>query len=159
MDQEWFSVVFRVYRDTRDPNFVFDLSLPTSVELLLLADVLRDYALKFKIKDERALMDLREYLKEAISDRDCYRELANTLIKDIEEMCSAHESKLTTFRAELDQRGLAPPSIEVECIQLRSQVTSLEDVLVDLSQRSAALNHSWNKERAALEADKVERMF
>ena len=82
----------------------------------LLVDVLRDYTLEFKIRVEKAFMDLRECLRETIKDRDCYRELADTLMKDIEEMSSAHESELATLRVGLDWRGPAPPSIGVECV-------------------------------------------
>ena len=77
---------------------MFDLSSPVSVKLTHLADVLRDYNLEFEIRVERALMDLRE----AVRDRDYYRELANTLMEDIEELSSIHESELATLRAELD---------------------------------------------------------
>ena len=77
---------------------MFDLSSPVSIKLPLLADVLRDYNLEFEIRVERALMDLRE----AVRDRDYYRELANTLMEDIEELSSIHESELATLRAELD---------------------------------------------------------
>ena len=61
-------------------------------------------------------MDLRKCLREAVRDRDCYRKLANTLMKDIEEMSNAHKSELATLRAKLDQRGQAPPGIEAECV-------------------------------------------
>ena len=47
-------------------------------------------------------MDLRKCLKEAVRDRDYCRELADTLIEDVEEMSSAQECELATFRAELD---------------------------------------------------------
>ena len=77
---------------------MFDLSSPVSIKLPLLADVLRDYNLEFEIRVERALIDLRE----AVRDRDYYRELANTLMEDIEELSSIHESELATLRAELD---------------------------------------------------------
>ena len=77
---------------------MFDLSSPVSVKLTHLADVLRDYNLEFEIRVERALIDLRE----AVRDRDYYRELANTLMEDIEELSSVHESELATLRAELD---------------------------------------------------------
>ena len=100
--QEWYFIEFIVWRDIRDPSFVFDLSSPISAELPLQADVLRDYTLEFEIRVEKALMDLEECLREAIRDRDCYRELADTLMEDIEEMSSAHESELTTFKAKLD---------------------------------------------------------
>ena len=92
-DQEWFSAEFRVWQDTRDPNFVFDLSSPVLVELPLPADVLRDYTLEFEIRVKKALMDLKECLREAVRDRDYCRELANTILEDIEEMSSAHESE------------------------------------------------------------------
>ena len=77
---------------------MFDLSSPVLVKLTHLADVLRDYNLEFEIRVERALIDLRE----AVRDRDYYRELANTLMEDIEELSSIHESELATLRAELD---------------------------------------------------------
>ena len=77
---------------------MFDLSSPVSIKLPLLADVLRDYNLEFEIRVERALIDLRE----AVRDRDYYRELANTLMEDIEELSSVHESELATLRVELD---------------------------------------------------------
>ena len=77
---------------------MFDISSPVSIKLPFLADVLRDYNLEFEIRVERALIDLRE----AVRDRDYYRELANTLMEDIEELSSVHESELATLRAELD---------------------------------------------------------
>ena len=52
------------------------------------ADILRDYTLEFKIRVERALTDLKECLREAIRDKDCCREIADTLMEDIEEMSS-----------------------------------------------------------------------
>ena len=67
---------------------MFDLWLPISTDMPLLADILRDYTLEFEIKVERALTDLRECLREAIRDRDCSRELADTLMEDIEKMSS-----------------------------------------------------------------------
>ena len=45
--------------DTRDPSFVFNLSLPILTELQFLADILRDYTLEFEIRVEKVLMDLR----------------------------------------------------------------------------------------------------
>ena len=45
----------------------------------LLMDILRDYILEFEIKVERALANLRECLKEVVRDRDCSREIADTL--------------------------------------------------------------------------------
>ena len=41
-------------------------------------------------------------------------------MEDNEEMSNAHEGELTTLRAELDRRGLAPLGTEAECVQLRS---------------------------------------
>ena len=108
---------------------MLDLSLPVSANLPLPANVLRDYTLKFEIRVKRALIDLRECLR----DRDYCRELVDTLTEDIEEMSSAHESELTILRVELDWRVLAPLSTEAECVQLRSWVVGLEDELTDLT--------------------------
>ena len=69
-DQEWFFVKFRKWRDTRDPSFLFNLSSPVSAELPLLANVLRDCTLKFEIRVEKALIDIRECSREAVKDRD-----------------------------------------------------------------------------------------
>ena len=99
-------------------------------------------------------MDLRKCLREVVRDRDCCQELANTLIKDIEKINSAHESELATLRAELDRKGPAPLGIEAECVQLRSPVVGLEDEILNLTQRFASLDHTWDKEKAALEASK-----
>jgi len=151
-DQEQFSIEFRVWRDTRDPSFVLDLSSPVSVELPLLANVLRDYTLEFEIRVKKALTDLWECLREAVKDRDYCRELTNTLMEDIEEMSSVYGSKLATLRAELDRKGSAPSGIEAECVQLRFRVMSLEGELAALTRRFAALDHSCDEERAALEA-------
>ena len=131
MTRSGFFAEFRVWRDTRDPSFVFDLSSPILVELPLPADVLRDYTLEYEIRLKRALIDLRECLKEAVRDRDCCKELADTFIEDIEEMSSAHDSELATLMAELDRRGPAPLSTEAKCIQLRFRVVDFEDELVD----------------------------
>ena len=68
---------------------MFDLSLPALAEMPLPADVLRYYTLEFEIRVERALADLRECLREVVGDRDCCREIVDTLIEDIEEMGSA----------------------------------------------------------------------
>ena len=153
-DQEWFSAEFRVWQDTQDPVFVFDLSSPVSIDMPLPANILRDYTLEFEIRVERALADLRECLREAVKDKDCCREIADTLIEDIKEMSSVQESELAALRAELNQRGLAPQSTEAECAQLRSQVTGLEDKLTAFTRRFAALDHTWDEERAALEASR-----
>ena len=52
----------------------------------LLADILKAYTLEFKIRVKKALTDLREYLSEAIRNRDCNRELVDTLMEDIKEI-------------------------------------------------------------------------
>ena len=65
---------------------MFDLSLPVSTDMPLLADILKAYTLEFEIRVERALTDLRECLREAIRNRDCSRELVDTLMEDIKEM-------------------------------------------------------------------------
>ena len=98
-----------------DPVFVFDLSLPVSIDMPLPADILRNYTLEFEIRVERALANLRECLREAVRDKDCYREIADTLMEDIKEMRSVQESELAALRAKLDWRGPTPPGIEVEC--------------------------------------------
>ena len=121
-----------------------------------MADVLRDYTLEFEIRVERALMDLKECLREAVKDRDYCRGLVDTLMEDIEELSSAQDSELSTLRAELDQRGLAPLGIEAECVQLRSRVIGLEDELAVLTQRFSTLNHTWDEESAALEAGRAD---
>ena len=87
-DQEWFSIEFRVWKDMRDPVFVLDLSSPVLTNFPLLADILRDCTPEFEIRVKRALANLRECLRKAVKDRDCCRELANTLMEDIEEMSS-----------------------------------------------------------------------
>ena len=121
-NQEWFSTEFRVWRDTRDPIFVFDLSSPVSTDMPLPADILRDSTIKFKIRVERAFTDLRECLREVVKDRDCYREITDTFMEDIEEMSSVQESEHVVLRAELDQRGPALLGIKAKCTKLRSQV-------------------------------------
>ena len=131
-----------MWRDTRDPSFVFDLSSPVSVELPLSVDILRYYTLEFEIKVKRAFMDLRECLRKAVRDRDCCRELTDTLMEDNQEMSSAHESELGTLKAELDRKGPALPSTEAECVRLKSRVVGLEDELTDLTRRFAALDHT-----------------
>ena len=87
-------------------------------------------------------MDLRECLREAARDRDYCRELADTLMEDIEEISSAHESEHTTFRPKFDRRGSTPLDTEAKCVQLRFLVVGLEDELVDLTQRFAALDRA-----------------
>ena len=58
-DQEWFSVEFGVWWDTKDPGFVLDLSSPVSAKLSLPTDVLKVYTLEFEIRVKRALTDVR----------------------------------------------------------------------------------------------------
>ena len=80
----------------------------------LLVDILRDFTLEFAIKVEKALADLRECLREVVKDRDCCRELANTLMEDIEEINNVQERELNTLRSELGQMGPAPPGTDVK---------------------------------------------
>ena len=112
---EWFSSKFRVWRDTWDPIFVLALSSPVSTNLPLPADILRDYTLEFEIKVKSALVDLRECLREAVRDKDCCREIADTLMEDIEEISSVQESELVALREKLNRWGPAPSSTEAEC--------------------------------------------
>ena len=100
----------------QDPIFVLDLSSPVSTDLPLPTDILRDYTLEFEIRAERAFADLRECLREAIRDRDYCREIADTLVEDIEEISNVQESELVALRAELDRKGPALLSIEAECV-------------------------------------------
>ena len=100
----------------RDSVFVLDLWLLVSTNMPLSADILRDYTLKFKIKVEKALTDLRECLREAVRDRDYCREIVDTLMEDIEETSNVQESEITAFRVELDRRGLTLPGIKAECV-------------------------------------------
>ena len=134
---------------------MFDLSSPVLTDMPLPVDILKDYTLEFKIRAERAFTNQREYLREVIRDRNCCREIADTLMEDIEEMNSMQESELAAPRAELDRREPAPLGTEVEYAQLRSRVASLEDELVALTQRFATLDHTWDEKRAVLEASRV----
>ena len=67
---------------------MFDLSSLVSTDMPLLVDILRDYTLEFEIRVEKALVDLRGCIREDVKDIDYCRELANTLMEDIEEMSS-----------------------------------------------------------------------
>ena len=145
-----------MWRDTRDLILVLDLSSLVLTDMPLSADILRDYTLEFEIRVERALVNLRECLREAVRDKDYFREIANTLMEDIKEMSSMQENELATLRVELNRKGLAPLNIEAEYIQLRSWVAGLKDNLVAFTQRSVALDHTWDKERVALEVGRVE---
>jgi len=77
-------------------------------------------------------------------------------MEDIEEMSSMQESELVALKAKLNWSGLAPPSIEAECVQLRSRVVGLDDELASLTRRSTALDHTWDEKRAALEVSRAE---
>ena len=101
---------------------MFDFSSPVSIDMPLPTDILIDYTLEFEIRVERAFTDLRECLREVVKDRDCYREITDTFMEDIEEMSSVQESELVVLRAELDQRGPALLGIKAKCTKLRSQV-------------------------------------
>ena len=101
-------------------------------------------------------MDLRECLREAVRDRDCCRELTDTLMEDNQEMSSAHESELGTLKAELNRKGPALPNTKAECVRLRSRVVGLEDELADLTRRFSILDHTWDEERATLEIGRAE---
>ena len=70
----------------RDLVFVFNLTSLVLMDIPLPADILRDYTLEFKIRVEKALVDLRECLGEAIKDNDYSRELADMLVEDIEDI-------------------------------------------------------------------------
>ena len=98
-----------------DLVFVFDLSSPVSIDMSLPADILRNYTLEFEIRVKTALANLRECLREAVRDKDCYREIVDTLMEDIKEMRSVQQSELAALRAKLNCRGPTPLGIEVEC--------------------------------------------
>ena len=70
---------------------MLDLLLLVSTNMPLPVDILRDYTLEFKIRVKKTLTDLKECLREATRDRDCSRELIDTLIEDIEEISSMQE--------------------------------------------------------------------
>ena len=97
----------------RDLVFVLDLSSPVSIDMPFSTNILRDYTLEFEIRVKRALVDLRECLREAVRDKDCCREIANTLMEDIKEMSRVH-------KAELDRKWPTHLGTKVECVQLRS---------------------------------------
>ena len=93
---------------------MFDLSSSILTNMPLPVDILRNYTLEFEIKVEMAPTDLREYLRKVVKDKDCCRELANTLMEDIEEMSSVQKHELVTFRSKLNRRGPDPPSTKVK---------------------------------------------
>ena len=91
------------------------------------------------VRVESTLRNLREYLTEAIRDKDCCSELLDATMEDYDEIERAYEVELATLRAELEQRSLPPLAMLAECIHLRSRVTSLESELVDSTERVAIL--------------------
>ena len=60
---------------------IFALEL-FKIDRHLPADILRDYALDFEVKVESTLKEIREFLTEAIRDRDCYRELLDATVEN-----------------------------------------------------------------------------
>lgn len=101
-DHEWSTAEFREWRASRDACFLINLSILDSLDPRLLADILRDYTLKFKIKVESTLRDLRDCLTRAIRDKDCYKEIANSLLEDLDEMIRIYKGVLATFIVELE---------------------------------------------------------
>ena len=71
-------------------------------------DILRDYTLELEIRVEGTLKDLREWLTKAIKDRDCCKEIANSLLEDLDKLSRTYEGELATIREELEQRSPAP---------------------------------------------------
>ena len=71
-------------------------------------------------------------------------------------MGRAYETELANLKIELEQRSLTPLAMEVGCIKLRSQVTSLESELADLTQRFTILGQTRDEERAIVEASRAE---
>ena len=138
-DYEWSTAEFKEWRANRDLCFLVDLLVLEPLDHCLLADILRGYALEFEVRVESILKDLKKYLIEAIKDRDCYKELLYATVEDHNEMGRAYKVKLATLKAKLEQRSSAPLATEVECIQLRSRVISLESELANLTQRFTVL--------------------
>ena len=101
---------------SRDPCFIADLSVLDPFDPRLPTDILRDYALKFEVRVESTLRDLKECLTEAIKDRNCCKELLDATMEDYDEIRKAYEDELAIFRAELKQRSSGPLAKEVECI-------------------------------------------
>ena len=64
--------------------------------------ILRDYALKFKIRVESTFRELRECLTKAIKDRDCCRKLLVATIENYDEMGIAYKAKLATLKTKLE---------------------------------------------------------
>ena len=64
--------------------------------------------------------------------------------------------RVSTLRIEFEQRSLTLSATEAECVQLRSQVASLESELADLTQRFTVLGQTKDEERAIVEAGQAE---
>ena len=57
------------------------------------------------VKVNNTLRDLRQCLTETIRDRDCCKELLDTMVEDYDEMGRAYEAELATLRAELEKKN------------------------------------------------------
>ena len=68
------------------------------LNLHLPVDILRDYALKFEVKVESTLRDLRECLVKAIRDRDYCKEILDAIMEDFDEMGRTYMVELTHFK-------------------------------------------------------------
>ena len=68
------------------------------LNLHLPVDILRDYSLKFEVKVESTLRDLRECLVKAIRDRDYCKEILDAIMKDFDEMGRTYMVELTHFK-------------------------------------------------------------
>ena len=154
-DYEWSTAEFREWRPSRDPCFLIDLSMPNSFDPWLPADIPRDYTLELEIRVESTLRVLRECPIKVIKDKDFCKEITNSLLEDLDKISRTYESELATPRAELEQRSLAPLSMEAECVQLRSWVTSLESELADITQRFTILGQTKDNKKAMVEGSRV----
>ena len=96
-DFEWTTTEFRGWSATRDPCFIIDLLVLDPLNLHLPVDILRDYALKFEVKVESTLRDLRECLVKAIRDRDYCKEILDAIMEDFDEMGRTYMVELTHF--------------------------------------------------------------
>ena len=67
------------------------------LNLHLPVDILRDYSLKFEVKVESTLRDLRECLVKAIRDRDYCKEILYAIMEDFDEMGRTYMVELTHF--------------------------------------------------------------
>ena len=98
---EWSTIEFREWRAIRDPCFIIDLSLLDPLNPRLPADILRNYTLEFEVRVESTLRSLREFLVEAIRDKDYCKEAFNVVIEVFDEMGATYETKLVALRVEL----------------------------------------------------------